>query len=290
MENISCLNQLSIFFGIPYRLFPNDSQLPNPWTGQFDDPIQFWLHFALVIFCFILAIIAFIVQIFKVIPYGKHDNEQGSCRVNQRIAFAVSQILTGIIFFSIAYFLQRNFDRLPNIIMYLLFLIHYINRGIVDPIANRHSQRNVRLWVPVLATITTVFYHYINAQFIGEALYCSEYVCDPRFLLGGMLFVTGLIVNRVSDGQLICLRKGYRDNEYQIPNGFCFRCVSAPNYLGEMIEWLGWAIMTWSLSGLVWFMFVSATHIPRARHNHKWYQKEFKEYPQRRTALIPVIY
>ena len=280
----------SVFFGIPYRLFPNDSRVPNPWTGVHDDPIQFWIHFGLVIICFILAIVSFIVQIFKAMPYGKQDNGRGSCRVHQRTAFAVSQIVTGIVIFSVTFFLQRNFDGIPNIIMYCLFTIHYINRGIVDTIANRHNQRTVRLWVPVVATISTLLYHFINAQFIGEASYCDTYVTDPRFLLGLIIFITGFILNRVADGQLICLRKGYHDSDYQIPKGCSFFSISCPNYLGEIIEWFGWALMSWSLAGLVWFLFVCATHIPRARHNHKWYQKQFDEYPPRRTALIPFIY
>ena len=290
MANRTCANDLSLVFGIPYRLFPNDSQLPNPWTGLFDDPIQFWFHIGLVIFCFIIAIVTFIVQLFKAIPYGKHDNKQGQCMVNQRIAFAVSQISTGIVVFSVTYFLQKNFNRIPNIIMFCLFIIHYINRGIIDAIANRHNQRNVRLWIPVVATITTVFFHFTNAQFIGEAFYCVGYFYDPRFLLGLIFFITGFVVNRVADAQLICLRKNYKDSEYKVPMGCCFCCISAPNYLGEIIEWFGWMLMTWSLSGFVWLLFVIATHVPRARQNHIWYEKEFDDYPKRRKALVPLLF
>lgn len=31
-------------------------------------------------------------------------------------------------------------------------------------------------------------------------------------------------------------------------------------------------IATWSLAGLVWLLFTMATFIPRARHNHQWYE------------------
>jgi len=30
-----------------------------------------------------------------------------------------------------------------------------------------------------------------------------------------------------------------------------FRWVSCPSYLGEITEWVGWAIMTFSIPGLV---------------------------------------
>ena len=42
-----------------------------------------------------------------------------------------------------------------------------------------------------------------------------------------------------------------------------------------MLEWFGWALETWSLAGLFWFLFSSATFVPRARHNHQWYKNNF---------------
>ena len=35
---------------------------------------------------------------------------------------------------------------------------------------------------------------------------------------------------------------------------FTCKYLSAPNYFGEIIEWLGWAILTWSLSGIVFLI------------------------------------
>ena len=65
--------------------------------------------------------------------------------------------------------------------------------------------------------------------------------------------------------------------------------MSSPNYLGEMIEWLGWAIMTWSLAGLVFFFWTVANLLPRAVANHKWYKKKFPDYPSDRKAIIPYL-
>jgi hypothetical protein len=57
-----------------------------------------------------------------------------------------------------------------------------------------------------------------------------------------------------------------------------------------MIEWLGWAIMTWSFAGLVFFFWTVANLLPRAISNHKWYKKEFPEYPSERKAIIPYLF
>jgi hypothetical protein len=44
--------------------------------------------------------------------------------------------------------------------------------------------------------------------------------------------------------------------------------VSCPNYLGEILEWIGWAIATWSLAGWVFAIWTMANLAPRAFTNH----------------------
>ena len=87
---------------------------------------------------------------------------------------------------------------------------------------------------------------------------------------------------------MINLRKEKGDG-YHIPKGFLFNRVSNPNYLGEFIEWLGWAIMTWSWAGLVFFLWTVCNLFPRAISNHKWYKSKFEDYPQERKAIIPNV-
>jgi protein-S-isoprenylcysteine O-methyltransferase Ste14 len=65
--------------------------------------------------------------------------------------------------------------------------------------------------------------------------------------------------------------------------------VSSPNYLGEIVQWTGWAIATWSLGGLAFALYTAANLAPRALDNHRWYQDHFDDYPPRRRALIPYL-
>lgn len=291
--NPPCAGGLSVSYGIPYTLLGNDTTQSriNPLTGSADYPIRFWIHIALVLICAVLVIINFIVQFCKPVPYGKYDVGEGRCRVNTRVSFAISDSFPGIILFTLTYFLAGTRFNMPaNIVMYCLFTIHYINRGIITPLTNRYARSNIQLWIPVANTIVQSLFHYVNAEFIGSADFCRGYYFDPRFILGIIIMVTGFVINRVADGQLICLRKNRKDSKYAIPKGPLFYLISQPNYLGEIIEWFGWVILTWSLSGAVWFLFVSSTMIPRARSNHSWYKTEFDDYPKRRKALIPFIY
>ncbi|GFR68107.1 3-oxo-5-alpha-steroid 4-dehydrogenase [Elysia marginata] len=77
---------------------------------------------------------------------------------------------------------------------------------------------------------------------------------------------------------------------YYIPYGGLFELVSCPNYFGELVQWIGWALATWSLAGFVWACFSAATFLARAHHNHMWYKENFENYPPNRKAVIPFLY
>ena len=71
-----------------------------------------------------------------------------------------------------------------------------------------------------------------------------------------------------------------------------FRYVTSANYFGELLEWTGYAILTWSLGGLVFAIWTFANLAPRARTLHKRYIAEFGHtYSElRRRYIIPFIY
>ena len=97
-----------------------------------------------------------------------------------------------------------------------------------------------------------------------------------------------MAINIHSDDALLRLRK--RDETaYAVPRAGAFRLVSCPKYLGEVLEWAGWACATWSLSGLAFFLFTAGNLVPRADSNHRWHLDILADYPQPRKALIPGI-
>lgn len=65
--------------------------------------------------------------------------------------------------------------------------------------------------------------------------------------------------------------------------------MSSPNYLGEIIEWTGFALATWSLPGLAFALWTVANLVPRAVAHHRWYRGKFPGYPVERRALIPYL-
>jgi len=89
---------------------------------------------------------------------------------------------------------------------------------------------------------------------------------------------------------LALLYSALGETGYKIPHGGLFERVSCPNYLGEIIEWSGWALATWCLPGLSFAVWTFANLAPRARAHHRWYRAKFPEYPEERKALIPGVW
>jgi steroid 5-alpha reductase family enzyme len=80
------------------------------------------------------------------------------------------------------------------------------------------------------------------------------------------------------------------DAEYRLPDEGLFRWISCPNYFGEIVEWTGWAVATWSLAGLSFALWTVANLAPRAWANHQWYLRHMPEYPRERKALVPGVW
>ena len=139
------------------------------------------------------------------------------------------------------------------------------------------------------AIIFNGFNAFFNGYFLGNfANYSLDWFLDIRFIIGAIMFVAGFGINIYSDNVLFSIRKNSHD--YEIPYGGMYRFVSCPNYLGEIMEWTGFAIMSWSLAGLSFAVWTIVNLLPRAVANHKWYKQHFPEYPENRKALFPFIF
>lgn len=133
---------------------------------------------------------------------------------------------------------------------------------------------------------------YLQARWVSH--YKDDYENEElfwwRFLGGLLIFVVGMWVNVWADKVLVGLKK-QGDGGYKIPRGGLFELVSCPNYFGEIMEWFGWALMTWSWVGFGFFLYTCANLMPRARATRLWYLEKFKDdYPKDRKAVIPFIY
>jgi 3-oxo-5-alpha-steroid 4-dehydrogenase 1 len=94
------------------------------------------------------------------------------------------------------------------------------------------------------------------------------------------------------DTKLCALRKKMTQQKstslYTIPHGGMFRYVTAPHFLGEIIEWIGYASTAKSLAAWSFPIWTAANLVPRALMQHAWYQETFRDtYPNERRAILP---
>jgi 3-oxo-5-alpha-steroid 4-dehydrogenase 1 len=105
--------------------------------------------------------------------------------------------------------------------------------------------------------------------------------------MGLGFFISGFFINKKSDNILIALRK--EQDGYQIPQKGLFKYVSCPNHFGEIMEWIGFAIIAWNIAALSFAVWTICNLLPRALNHHAWYKETFENYPKNRKALIPYI-
>jgi 3-oxo-5-alpha-steroid 4-dehydrogenase 1 len=181
-----------------------------------------------------------------------------------------------------------NSQLLPNWILLGLFLLHYVNRSFIFPLLIRGGKPTPFV-IFLLAFIFCVFNGYLQCRYLATyAVYPSNWITDPRFVIGVLLFFAGMGINIHSDSILRNLRKP-GETTYKIPRGGMFELISGANFFGEILEWGGFALASWSVVGLAFFVYTMSNIGPRAYHHHQWYKSKFEDYPKNRKAIIPFI-
>ena len=138
--------------------------------------------------------------------------------------------------------------------------------------------------MPLSIMLMGMIFNTINGYMQGEwifylapdDLYTSAWLTTPQFIIGTIIFFAGMAINLNSDSVIRHLRKPGDTNHYLPKKGF-YKYVTSANYFGEIVEWAGFAILTWSLSGLVFLLWTMANLVPRANSIYKKYQVEFKD-------------
>ncbi len=171
-----------------------------------------------------------------------------------------------------------------------LFFLHYIHRSLVYPWMIRTSGKKM----PVAIMLSAMLFNLVNGSLLGiwfsrYGHYSVAWLGSFQFIAGTLLFFLGMGLNWWSDYTLIRLR-GRGETGYKLPSAGLFRYITSPNLFGEIIEWGGYALLTWSLPALAFFVWTCANLIPRAVANRRWYRRQFPDYPAERKRLIPFIW
>jgi 3-oxo-5-alpha-steroid 4-dehydrogenase 1 len=244
------------------------------------------LHGAAVALEFGLAVVTVVTLLLLPAPYGRYARAGWGPTVSARVGWLFMES-PAVLFFLAVYAAGAHRAELAPLALLCLWQLHYLHRAFVFPFRLLGSAKRMPLLVAALGFTFNLLNGWINARWISElGTYQRSWLLDPRFLLGATAFVAGFFVNLSADRTLLRLRKP-GDTGYHIPEGHLFRWVSCPNYTGEIVEWFGWALASWSWAGLAFAVYTMANLAPRALTHHAWYRTHFPAYPARRRALLP---
>jgi len=237
----------------------------------------------------VVAVMAFAYLLRQNAPYGRHTRPGWGPTLDNRVGWFLMEFPVIVVFLAALLWDRRSIS--PQAALFSgCFLLHYINRSIVFPL--RLRTRGKRM--PWAIVFSAIGFNIVNGFSLGYffghfAAYSPVWWTDMRFLTGAALFCLGLAINWHSDNILIHLRKPGATG-YAIPEGGLFRKISCPNLFGEIVEWTGYALMTWSLPGLAFAVWTAANLLPRALAHHRWYRATFADYPRERKAVIPFLW
>lgn len=235
-----------------------------------------------------LAVVTFVALRFVVAPYGRHARAGWGPTIPDRVGWLLMESPSSIGFAWVVY-CGGHWTEPARLALAGLWLVHYVHRTFIYPLRLKSKGKRMPVVIALMAIAFNLLNVSINATWVGRlGDYADSWLSDPRFLGGAALFAVGFVINYDADRRLFALR---RDGAgYAIPHGGLYRFVTCPNYFGELLEWIGWALASWSLGGVAFAAYTAANLVPRAIANHAWYKEKFPEYPRERKVLVPGVY
>lgn len=236
----------------------------------------------------VIGVAVYILLHFITAPYGRHTKSTWGPLIDNKTGWFIMEFFLLVVLF---YFILTgtNEQSLVNMIIVGMITLHYLDRSIVFPLRIKTKGKKMPVLIMIFALGFNLSNGFLFGYYLGNfKVYTIDWLTTPQFIIGSLVFIAGAIINKHSDTLLIRLRKP-NETGYKIPQGGLFEYVSCPNLFGEVVQWLGFAILTWSLPGLAFFVWTFANLVPRALSHHKWYLNHFQDYPKKRKAVIPFV-
>ena len=241
----------------------------------------------------IIAVIVFIALYFVTAGYGVFYNKKWGPSIPNKIGWILMESPVFIAMILLCVFSERS-TNIVCLIFLILFEIHYFQRSFIFPFLIRGKSV-----MPLSVILMGVVFNTLNALMQGgwifyvapENMYEMSWLTTPQFIIGTLIFISGMIINIHSDYIIRHLRKP-GDTKHYLPKKGMFKYVTSANYFGEFVEWCGFAILTWSLAGAVFALWTFANLAPRAAKIYDNYKKEFGDELDTKKVkrILPFIY
>jgi protein-S-isoprenylcysteine O-methyltransferase Ste14 len=235
------------------------------------------------------AVVSFFALFAVTAPYGRHLRPGWGPTISSRLGWVVMESPSVILFAAVYLSGSLRSEPVPLLLM-AVWMLHYVRRTLVYPFRLQPASRPMPISIVALGFGFNLVNAFANARWISQlGPYGDGAGGGPWLVIGLTVFIGGWWLNGWADNRLIRLRRT-GDDGYRVPNGGAFRWVSCPNYLGEIVEWIGWAVASRSPAALAFAVFTVANLLPRAIAHHRWYRAKFPGYPTDRKALIPYVF
>ncbi|MBO5861638.1 MAG: DUF1295 domain-containing protein [Bacteroidales bacterium] len=247
----------------------------------------------------VMAVIVFVALFYFKAGYGYLSTSKWGPKISNKAAWVIMEapafifLLYQTISFA-ASGVETGNSRTVLYIMAGLFLLHYFQRSFIFPFLMRGKSK-----MPIAIMLMGLTFNTLNAYLIGgwlygqapAGMYGTHWLWSPQFIIGAVVFFTGMAINLHSDHIIRNLRKP-GDTKHYIPRKGLYKYVTSANYFGEFTEWVGYAILTWSPAGLLFAAWTFANLAPRAKSLTAKYEEEFgEEYKSlKKKHIIPFIW
>ena len=279
--------------------------------------IEQWTYHVILGWWIVLSAIIAVVLLLMPAPYGRHARSGWGPSLDAKMGWVLME-MPAVAVFAAIFFGSWGRNDAAAVLFLFMWEFHYLYRTFIFP-ARLQRPKPMPLTIALFGFVFNVVNGFLN----GHALFGlspalgAHWLSGPRFIIGAPIFFGGFGLHVWSDSILRNLRgpasrmqslkrsfpysaaatsqvdiqgqAGAAKEGYKIPTGGPYRWISCPNYLGEIVEWGGWAMATWSLAGLAFFLWTAANLMPRAIAHHRWYKRTFPDYPADRKAVIPFM-
>ena len=240
-----------------------------------------------------IAVCVFVTLYCVEAGYGKMISAKRGPAIPNKIAWVLMEAPVFVVMLCFWISSPRQWEAAP-LVIFLLFQLHYFQRSFVFPFLLKGKSK-----MPIAIMVMGMVFNTINGYMQGEwifylspaDMYTASWLCTPQFIIGTIIFFVGMGINMNSDKVIRNLRKPGDTNHY-LPKKGMYKYVTSANYFGEIVEWTGYAILTWSLPGLLFVIWTMANLVPRSNSIYKRYKAEFgDEFKERHLKRIfPFIY
>ena len=241
----------------------------------------------------VIAVIVFIALYFVEAGYGMFVSSKWGITISNKKAWTFMEMPVFLSMLVLWFFSSRRFEAVP-LLLFMFFQIHYFRRAFLYPYLLKGNSK-----MPLSVMFMGITFNICNAlaqggwifYFSPADYYTIDWLTTPHFMIGTIIFFGGMYINISSDRIIRNLRQP-GDTKHYLPKGGLFNYVSSAHYFGETIEWIGFAILTWSWAGAVFALWTFANLVPRSNAIYHKYEIMFGEEMKERKLkrIFPFIY